>query len=346
MEPIRILVTGAGSGVCHGIIKALRLSDIPSTIFCSDISAMNAGLYRADHSLILPKVEAPDSLPIYISSLKKNGIQVVMIGSEFDLVFFAANKETIEKETGACVIVSPLKTILIADDKWLTAEFLRKEGLPYAESFVPETLEEAVEAADKIGYPLIFKMRDGTSGRHIYPIKHENQLRYLFPLVPRPMIQRMVDMPSRDLHNEYSCSVFKTSDGQILGPITVRRTLRGGTSWHMEVDAFPELHPLLISIGEKLPIMGSMNIQLMIGPDGPVPFEFNARFSGTTAVRAHFGFNEPEMSINNFFLKKGLIQPKIKKGMVFRYHEEIFVNDITAKTLKDPFPKGEIHRWF
>ena len=38
----------------------------------------------------------------------------------------------------------------------------------------------------------------------------------------------------------------------------------------------------------------------MMGPKGPIPFEINARFSGTTAIRAHFGFNEPELAIQSY----------------------------------------------
>ena len=104
------------------------------------------------------------------------------------------------------------------------------------------------------------------------------------------------------MDSEYTCSVFKCNDGSLLGPFTARRTLRSGNSWHVEVRRYEEFIPLLLKIGELLPVMGSINVQLMMGKDGPVPFEFNARFSGTTAVRSYFGFNEPAMAIKNYFL--------------------------------------------
>ena len=47
---------------------------------------------------------------------------------------------------------------------------------------------------------------------------------------------------------------------------------------------------------------GSFNIQLRLSKRGPIPFEFNPRFSGTTSIKSYFGFNEPEMFIKNYYL--------------------------------------------
>ena len=47
------------------------------------------------------------------------------------------------------------------------------------------------------------------------------------------------------------------------------------------------------------------NIQLQDSKRGPIAFEFNSRFSGTTAIRANYNFNEPEM-FKKFYLNKKL----------------------------------------
>ena len=115
----------------------------------------------------------------------------------------------------------------------------------------------------------------------------------------------------------------------------------------MEVDELTELQPLLLEIGRKLSFRGPLNIQLMKGKNGPVPFELNCRFSGTTAIRANFGFNEPEMAIRHFYLNETLPPNKIRKGMAFRYSEEVFLNGVTADDLKKrPLPAGEVRPWF
>jgi carbamoyl-phosphate synthase large subunit len=125
-----------------------------------------------------------------------------------------------------------------------------------------------------------------------------------------------------------------------------RRTVQGGTSWQVEVAYFSELSELLLSIGKTMNVVGSLNIQLMLSENGPVPFELNARFSGTTAIRAHFGFNEPELALKAYFYREDLSNPVIRSGVALRYHEEVFVDDVRADEVLPGTLKGYVNSWF
>lgn len=342
----RVLVTGAGSGVGQGIIKALRMSELPITIVSADIAPMNAALYRADEGVIVPKVEDVGALTEIVKVLLQNKIDVVMIGSEFDLAFFSKNKSYIESQTGSLIIAAPIQTVQIADDKWLTAEFLRESNLPYAESALPDGLPNALEIAENWGYPVVLKTRRGTSSRHVHIVTDRGVLEDCYSATPLPMLQRVIDIPTANLHTEYTCSVFRTVDGKILGPFMARRTVRGGTSWHVEVAHFNALTELLLAIGHSLDFMGSLNVQLMLAENGPVPFELNARFSGTTAIRAHFGFNEPEMALKSYFYGEDIENPVIRQGVAMRYHEEVFIDNVLSGELTPGKHKGYVKPWF
>ncbi len=346
MEAIRVLVTGAGSGVGQGIIKSLHHSKLPLHVMSSDIGPLNPGLYRTESSFLLPKSEEPGALEKIIKILKIQKPDVILIGSEYDLKLFSKNKSIIEKETGSTIIVSDIETINIGDDKYLTSEFLREHNLNFAKSYAVTNIEQACAAAKNINYPCMLKPRSGTSNRNVFLIKNENELIQAFPKVLNPVLQECLAIPSNELTNEYTCSIFKCKDGSLLGPFTARRTLRSGNSWNIEVKKFDEIHPLLISIGKHLNFCASLNVQLMMTKNGPVPFEFNARFSGTTAVRSYFGFNEPEMAIRSYFLNETIEAPTITNGIALRYLEEVFIRDKEQNNLIEPFPKGERLQWF
>jgi carbamoyl-phosphate synthase large subunit len=346
---LRVMVTGAGSGVGQGIAKALRASTLPVTIIFADIDSFNPGFFRCDEAVLIPRVENNDSLEAMIDIIRGARIDVVMIGSVFDLVFFSRNAQIIEKETGAKVLVSPPEVLAIGLDKWLTVEFLRTAGLPHPQSKIPSSVDDASATARIWGYPIVLKGRKGRASREVHVVRSDDALRSTYPLVRDPILQQLIAEPHDSLDAEYTCGIVKGADGCVLGPATIRRSLRDGHSWVMESDQFDFLRPVLLEIGRRLPILGPMNVQLIVAGGVPFPFEFNPRFSGTTPIRAHFGFNEPELALRNIVLGEKVKNPLLRRGMAFRYHEEVFVDDLSSSALSSKngaFPRGVIHGWF
>jgi len=342
----RVVVTGAGSGVGNGIVKALHMAKTVPHIIATDIAPLNAGLFRADEGRIWPKVEDDGALDIILRELVSLRADAVLIGSEYELEFFARNRAVIEAETSVQVVVSPVDLVTMANDKWDTVTCLKENALPHPRTTLPASTDEAIADADEIGWPVIVKPRRGTAARGVHRVIDADALRGIFQPGTGQIVQQKLGRGDGRLDDEYTCSVFRMSDGGLLGPFTARRSLRGGDSWTVEVDNFPDLHPLMMDIGSKLPAMGPLNVQMVLTDSGPIPFEINARFSGTTAIRAHYGFNEPEMALRHFVGGETPANPEIGKGIALRYTEEVFVDGYGADNLAPPLPAGKINRWF
>ena len=72
MKKIKILVTGAGSGVGQSIVKALKILKSNIEVIFGDINYLNSGLYRVKNSIIVPRVENKGTFRVVYKKFKKN----------------------------------------------------------------------------------------------------------------------------------------------------------------------------------------------------------------------------------------------------------------------------------
>jgi len=52
------------------------------------------------------------------------------------------------------------------------------------------------------------------------------------------------------------------------------------------------------------------------------------------------------MALRNFFFKQDIEQPSIRTGVVFRYHEEVFLEGVKADALQAGHHFGTVNSWF
>ena len=70
--------------------------------------------------------------------------------------------------------------------------------------------------------------------------------------------------------------------------------------------------------------LGPLNFQLCLTSRGPIIFEVNPRFSGTTPLRCMYGVNEIDILINDLE-QKPQKKNKLKYGIIMRYFENLFL---------------------
>ena len=105
----------------------------------------------------------------------------------------------------------------------------------------------------------------------------------------------------------------------------MRRELAAGNTYRAWVGDHPDVRREAMAVVRAVGARGPCNVQLRLTERGPVTFEINPRFSGTTGMRAHFGYNEVEMALRSFVLGETLSPPQVREGVALRFWEETYL---------------------
>lgn len=325
-----ILVTGAGSLLGHGILRCLRFSANNYRVVTADPDYRAQGHCLGDQAYIIPY--ANDSA--YIAAIKQiiedEKIDAVLVGTDVELPVFAAHKGELENRYPVKIIVSGNDVITIANDKWLTAEFLRKHNFPYPLSALTTDKEKINRLKEEGSYPFIAKPTDGARSRGIRIIRNDTDLDDVCSYPNNLVVQELLDEGEGEFTT--GCIVL---NGKCKAIVSLKRDLRDGNTYRAYRDG-DNVHDVLIKqIAETLNVDGPVNFQYRIRKGQPVIFEINGRFSGTTPLRYMFGFNEVEAVLNEVFGLKGVEQPVLRNGVVLRTFSDVFVENNQLAELRN-----------
>ena len=309
---LKVGVTGVGGGVGQSIIKALQMSSLDIGIIAMDINNDSAGFYfdgiARKHVLSNLKGKTYPAADWHTHAYGGD-LDCIIPGSDYDLEALS----NVRDEWGAVgckVLVSDSDLVKTCEDKHITAQVLKGYYIDAPETLYPNS--------HPCKFPVIVKPRIGSGSRGVVKIDNVEDLRREYK--EGYMVQEYLDGP------EYTCSVFVDRYGEVIGTFQLKRELNNGTTYKGGVCFDRDIHKLLVRIGKSFKPRGVLNVQLRMTERGPIPFELNCRCSGTTAIRAHFGYNEPELLIRNYVFGEQLRTPKIKQGKAFRYWNETYMD--------------------
>lgn len=324
-----ICVTGTGSLIGQAIIKSIKNSSFKNErLIGIDYFKDTIGSYWTDENYILPdilnkNITEEDWLHSTLSIIQSEKIDILFIGVDFELHLFSKYKTEIQDKTSCIVIVSSEDVISIADDKYLTYQFLKENNLFYPSTFLEEEIEEALQTK-KIGFPLIVKPRNGFRSVDVYLVNDKKELFERIQQINNPLIQECIGTKE----DEYTCGVIAFND-EVKESIVLRRDLKDGntSTAYLKHNYPPIIREYIENVSKKLRQFGVCNFQLRVDSKGiPKIFEINARHSGTTYIRSLYGFNEIEYLLE-YLLNKQEISFTIKEGTVKRYFEEFLVEE-------------------
>lgn len=318
---VNILTTASGGLVGQGVLRSLRknASYYNFKLITGDPDPNARGHLIGDYKVVLPMADDPEYIDKVLEVCKNEKINYIIIGSDTELMNFAVSKERFKK-INTKVIVSDPTVIGIADDKYLTAEWLRQNGFPCPKTAL---LEPEILMGD-LSFPIIVKPKSG--GRRSYGVLRANNFKELSDIWSK---SKTINVAQEELQGDEFTAGVLVVDGTVQAVCVLKRDLRDGNTFNAYHDdkTCDKFIPRLTEIAKVLQPEGPCNFQFRVKDDEPVIFEINARFSGTTPIRYMFGFNEVEELLKLYEYGAKIEQPKLKNGTVFRVTGDVLVEE-------------------
>ena len=280
----KVLVTGCGGDIGLAIGRILQEEQCAAAVIGCDIEADHAGWVFFDDCFVVERATSPNYMDSLMQLVEKEHVDLVIPSSEPELRTLYANDFFGRQDL---FLTANKKAMEVGFDKYRTAEFLQKHGLPH-----PWTQIAAHGMPQE--FPCILKSRTGCGSKDVRILTEENNCDQVFESKDE-IFQELIEGDDA----EYTCGLFRSSSGEIRS-IILRRKLRGGLTGSGIVETNSEIEELLHAIALHLDLQGSINVQLRLRAGIPYVFEINPRFSSTVRFRYKLGFSDVIWSMQDF----------------------------------------------
>ena len=167
-ESYHILVTGCGGDIGQSIGKILREHPLCSRLVGCDIHDEHAGIFIFESFEKVVRVDDPAYVDQMNALIAKYAIDILIPTAEPELRFFVKNG--LHRKLEVVQLIMPNDYAMsIGFDKFATAAFLEKEGLPY-----PAT--HLISEKKATGFPCIVKSRRGAGSKNVLVVRDQEEL--------------------------------------------------------------------------------------------------------------------------------------------------------------------------
>ena len=193
------------------------------------------------------------------------------------------------------VLGTPIKTLITSEDRDLFASALKDIDIPIAESFACETVDEALEAAERVNYPVIVRSAYALGGLGSGFANNAGEMKELaaqsLSLAPQILVEK-----SLKGWKEVEYEVVRDRVGNCItvcnmenfDPLGVHTgdSIVFAPSQTLSDEEFHMLRSAAIKIIRHLGVIGECNVQYALQPDGLDyrVIEVNARLSRSSAL--------------------------------------------------------------
>lgn len=301
---MNVLITSAGrrNYLVRYFQEALRGG---GQVYVADLDPTAPALWEGASRIVLPSATDPHFVERLIEECEKNQVGLVVPLNDLELRVMARAREELVRR-GTKVVVAEPDAIEVCLDKLKTAQMLSQWGISGPRTFTE--LNEVAEllSSGDLAFPLIVKPRWGSGSIGVEIVFDEDELRAAYVLTGRKAGRTVIRGISSEnagpvvlvqeliSGQEYGLDVVCDLDGRYVGT-NVRRKLgmRAGETDRAEVVEDPALEALGESLAAAIGHRGNLDVDVMVGKNGPFVIELNPRFGGGYPFAHEAGANVP-----------------------------------------------------
>ncbi|KAF4121367.1 carbamoyl-phosphate synthase large subunit [Geosmithia morbida] len=299
----KVLVIGSG-GLAIGqagefdysgsqALKALKEAGVASVLINPNIATIQTNHSLADEVYYLPVTS--EYVTYVIEKERPDGIFLSFGGQTALNLGVQMQRQGLFDKYGVKVLGTSVKTLETSEDRDLFARALDEIDIPIAKSIAVSTVDEALEAAEKVGYPIIVRAAYALGGLGSGFANNEEELRNMsarsLTLSPQILVEKSLKgwkeleyEVVRDANNN-CITVCNMENFDPLG-IHTGDSIVVAPSQTLSDEEYHMLRSAAIKIVRHLGVVGECNVQYALQPDGLDyrVIEVNARLSRSSAL--------------------------------------------------------------
>lgn len=278
-----IFVTAVGGDIGSSVLKSLRSSFPLDRLVGCDVNEYNQGIGYLDEFYIAPAYTYKQEYMEFVKTLclEKNITHFVPM-TEPEIKIINENRDFFQKN-GIKVLIHNANILDIALDKYKTAVYLRKNGVPVPKTWLPIELEYPSE------FPVVVKGRQGCGSKNLAIVHSKEEYVRAIERIENPVVQEYVGTEEE----EYTVGIFSNKNQTEY--IAFKRKLGyGGMSIQVELVEDTQIEHISMEVAKLFDLAGSINIQMRKEKGNYYIFEINPRISSTVGFRNKLGFHDIE----------------------------------------------------
>lgn len=274
-------------------LKAMREEGITTVLINPNIATVQTSEGVADNIYFLPVT--PFFVEKVIEKEMPDGILLAFGGQTALNCGVELYKTGVFEKYGVKVLGTPVQSIIDTEDREIFVEKLSEIHVKTIDSYACENIDEALAAADSLGYPVILRAAYTLGGLGSGFCDNDDQLRHLaekaFAFSPQVLVEKSLkgwkEIEYEVVRDRFD-NCITVCNMENLDPLGIHtgESIVVAPSQTLSNSEFHKLRELSICIARHIGIVGECNVQFALCPDSEDyrVIEVNARLSRSSAL--------------------------------------------------------------